>query len=526
MLVNYLLCKLACSAREVHWVVPLRNARYTACPAVFRSEEGEGMKSRISALLLLTLAFTVPTFASSHREAPLITEDQTMDNTDVYAFRSPDAPDTITIIADYIPLEEPSSAPNYYNFSPSGVYEIHIDNNGDGKEDITYQFQFRTDVRNPSTFLYNIGPVLTLDSANLNVRQFYTVNRIAGLRRVGAPASLGATFQVAPANIGPKSTPNYASLANAAVYTLPNGGGKVFAGPRDDPFFVDIGAIGDLATLRPIQQLHLVPPVAPSASGVDGLKGFNVHTIAIQVPISQLISAGGVPTDATASNAVIGVWATSSRPRVTILNTGINRRQTLSGLSQVSRLGMPLVNEVVMPLAFKDLFNASEPSGDKALYDSNVDFRNRILDPELAKLFTALYGVSVPPAPRNDIVQVFLTGVPGLNQPPNVVPAEMLRLNVAIPPTATASVSRLGVLGGDKGGFPNGRRLTDDVVDIELRVVAGVLVSGFDKAPNNALTDGVDANDGTFLSTFPYVALPWQGFESRPHTTASVGSGQ
>lgn len=463
-------------------------------------------------------------FASSHREAPLITEDPTMDNTDVYVFRSPDAPNTITIIANYIPLEEPSSAPNYYNFSPSGVYEIHIDNNGDGKEDITYQFQFRTDVRNPNTFLYNTGPVLTLDSANLNVRQFYTVTRIDGLRRSGTPTILnpsgGGTLQVAPANIGPKSTPDYTSLANAAVYTLASGV-KVFAGPRDDPFFVDIGAIGDLATLRPIQQLHLVPPMLPSATGVDGLKGFNVHTIALQIPIANLVAGGTAPTDPTASNAVIGVWATSSRARVTLLSTGSIRRQTLGGLSQVSRLGMPLVNEVVMPLAFKDIFNASEPNGDKPLFDSNADFRNRILDPELAKLFTALYGVSVPPAPRNDIVQVFLTGVPGLNQPPNVVPAEMIRLNVATPVTPTANVSRLGVIGGDNGGFPNGRRLADDVVDIELRVVAGVLVSGFNKAPNNALTDGVDANDHAFLSTFPYVAPPNPGFDSNPHPTTN-----
>jgi hypothetical protein len=280
---------------------------------------------------------------------------------------------------------------------------------------------------------------------------------------------------------------------------------------------VDIGAIVDLLTLRPIQQLNLVPPMASAAPGVDGLKGFNVHTIAVQVPISALVAGGNVPTAPTAANAVIGVWASSSRPRVTILNTGASRRQTVSGNSQVSRLGMPLVNEVVLPLKFKDIFNGSEPRGDKALFDGNEEFRNRVLDPEVAKLMTALYGVSVPPAPRNDLVQVFLTGIPGANQPPNVVPAEMIRLNVAVPVTASANVNRLGVIAGDLGGFPNGRRLGDDVVDISLRVVAGVLVNGFNKSPNNALTDGVDTNDKAFLSTFPYVALPHQGFESRPH---------
>ena len=475
--------------------------------------------SRLTMLLLFVAMFPLAASASSHREAPLIAEDPTMDNTDVYAFRSPDAPNTVTLIANYIPLQEPDNAPNFYNFSPNGVYEIHIDNNGDGKEDITYQFKFTSVTSIPTTSHYNVGPILTLDSPNLAFRQFYTVTRITGSRRGGSGTVLspsGNGFQVPPYNVGPKSTPDYASLANAATYTMQNGAGKVFAGPRDDPFFVDIGGIGDLLTLRPIQQLHLVAPVAGSAPGVDGLRGFNVHTIALQIPISQLTANGSTPTSLTDPNAIIGVWATSSRPRVSILNTGATRIQTLSGLSQVSRLGMPLVNEVVLSRQFKDIFNASEPQGDAPLFTSNADFRNRVLDPEVPKLLTALYGLSVPPAPRNDLVQVFLTGVPGLNQPANVTPAEMLRLNVAVP--VTASPDRLGVLNNDLQGFPNGRRLADDVVDITLRVAAGVLVPGFNKAPNNALSDGVDANDKAFLSTFPYVALPTAGFDSRPHT--------
>jgi hypothetical protein len=476
---------------------------------------------RIQALAIAALFVITSTaaLASSHREAPLIKEDPTADNTDVYAFRSPDAPDTVTIIANFIPLEEPSNGPNFYSFSDSALYEIHIDNNGDAREDITYQFRFRTDVRDNSTFLYNTGPVLTLDSANLNVRQFYTVNRITGDRRSAPGTSLGSTFQVAPANIGPKSTPSYSALANAAVFTLPNNGGKVFAGPRDDSFFVDIGGIVDLLTLRPIQQLHAVPPMASSAPGVDGLRGYNVHTIAIQVPIASLVN-GSVPTAPTASNAVIGVWSTTSRSRVTVLSGGNLLRQTVGGTTQVSRLGSPLVNEVVLSLAFKDIFNSSEPRGDNALFTTNEAFRNRVLDPETAKLMKALYGLDVPPAPRNDLVQVFLTGVPGATMPPNVTPAEMLRLNVAVP--VTASPNRLGVIAGDLGGFPNGRRLADDVVDISLRVVAGVLVQGYNKQPNNMLTDGVDANEVPFLSTFPYAALPWQGFESRPHTNAGT----
>lgn len=475
------------------------------------------MKRLATALLAMLLA--LPALGSSHREAPLITEDPTHDNTDVYVFRSPDAPDTITIIANFIPLEEPSSAPNYYNFSDNGMYEIHIDNDGDAVEDVTYQFRFRTDRRTGNTFLYNTGPVTTLDDADLNVRQFYTVTRIDGTRRGGTRADMGSQYQVAPYNIGPKSTPDYAALASAAVATLPNGGGRVFAGPRDDPFFVDIGAIGDLLTLRPIQQLHNVPPVLPSADGVDGLAGFNVHTIALQIPTARLVRGGNVPTAIDAPNAVIGVWASASRSRVTILNAGATGRQGLGGTQQVSRLGMPLVNEVIIPLAFKDIFNASEPKGDFPLFQSNETFRNRILDPEIAKLFTQLYGVSVPASPRNDLVDVFLKGVSGLNQPPNVVPADMIRLNVAVP--AASSPNRLGVLAGDNAGFPNGRRLGDDVVDIALRVAAGVLVDGFNKEPNNVLTDGVDGNDRAFMSTFPYVALPYQGFESRPHANAT-----
>lgn len=217
---------------------------------------------------------------------------------------------------------------------------------------------------------------------------------------------------------------------------------------------------------------------------------------------------------------MIGVWATASRSRVTIQTPG--RVQNVSGLSQVSRLGMPLVNEVILSRKFKDAFNSLAPSGDAPLYTANAEFRSLILDPELPKLFKVLYNIDSPPAPRNDLVQVFLTGIPGANQPPNVVPAEMIRLNVAVPVTAGDNINRLGVIGGDNGGFPNGRRLADDVVDVSLRVAAGVLLPAFNRAPNNALTDGVDANDRAFLSTFPYVPLPHQGFESRPHATSGT----
>lgn len=464
------------------------------------------MKRSLSLFLVCLLA-PAALLASSHREAPLITEDPAADATDVYVFRSPDAPSTVTLVANYVPFAASQGGPNFFRFSDNVLYEIHIDNNGDAKEDITYQFRFRTETRNGNTFLYNTGPITSLDDADLNVRQFYTVTRVDGNRRSGTSRQIGGDFQVAPWNIGPRSTPNYdANLGMPAVANLPDNAGKVFAGPRDDPFFVDLGSVFDLLALRPIQALHLINQPG-NAAGVDGLKGYNVLTIALQVPITDVVQS--------TANQIIGTWTTASRARVTVRSPGLRPVQNLSAPTQVSRLGMPLVNEVVIPLAFKDFFNSSEPSGDLPLFESNETFRNRILNPEAATLVPVLYpGVSVPAAPRNDIVSVFLTGLDGLNKPANVVPSEMIRINLSTP--VTASPNRLGALAGDTGGFPNGRRLADDIVDIELRVVAGVLVSGFNKEPNNLLTDGVDANDKLFLSTFPYLASPHQGYESMP----------
>lgn len=475
------------------------------------------LKSLLFALLLVPAAL----FASSHREAPLIMEDPTADNTDVYIFRSADAAGMVNIIANFNPLEEAGGGPYFYDFSDTAVYEIHVDNDGDAVEDLTWQFRFRTDYRNAAgTFLYNTGPITGLDDADLNMRQFYTVTRIAGDRRTGTRTELG-TFQTAPANIGPKSTPDYPALANAAIGSLPSGGGRVFAGPRDDPFFIDVAATFDLLRLRPIQQLHVVPPTLASAPGIDGLKGYNVQTIALQVPIQSVTSNGQAVGGPTAANAIVGVWSTVSRNRVTILSPGSRPVQLGGGTTQVSRLGMPLVNEAVMSIALKDTFNSLEPSQDKPLFDSNELFRNRILDPELAKLMELLYGLDVPPAPRNDLVAVFLTGLAGANQPAGVVPAEMIRINLGVAPSA--SPNRLGGIASpaDPAGFPNGRRLADDVHDISLRVVAGVLVPGFNVAPNNALTDGVDTNDVSFLTSFPYVGLPHQGTDHEHHGPAA-----
>ncbi len=429
------------------------------------------------------------TRASSHREAPLISNDPVADNTDLYAFVSPVNSDRVTFIANFIPLEAPSGGPNFDKFDDNVLYEIMIDNNADAVEDVTYQFRFKTQVLNPNTFLYNTGVISALDSAAFNVRQSYTVTRVTGPRRTGAAQVLATDLPTPPVNVGLRSTPNYPALAAAAVRQLPNGT-QVFAGQRDDSFFVDLNLFDLLA----------VPPADNSNS--DTLAGFNVHSIAIEVPITELTSNRSRPTVATDPNAVIGIWTTTSRPSVT---TRIPGGQTHSTRwVQISRLGNPLVNEVVIPRSTKDAFNSLEPTGDAAAL-------NFVLDPEVPKLLTALFGVVSPPAPRNDLVTIFLRGIPGLNQPPNGTPSEMLRLNVGISPSGTPN--RLGVLAGDIAGFPNGRRLGDDVVDIGLRVLAGAspLTPTFNTGINAQLGDGVSGNDKPYLATFPFIGLPHAG---------------
>jgi uncharacterized protein DUF4331 len=427
--------------------------------------------------------------ASSHREAPLISQDPLADNTDVYAFVSPNRPDRVTLIANFIPLEAPYGGPNFFKFDDNVLYEIMVDNDGDAVEDVTYQFRFRTDVRNPNTFLYNTGTITSLDSPAFNVRQFYSVTQINGPRRRGPGAVLADNLPTPPVNVGFQSTPNYDALAAAAIRQLPNGI-QVFAGQRDDPFFVDLNVFDLLA----------VPPADTNNS--DSVAGFNVHTIAIEVPITELTSNGLRPSSASDSNAVIGIWSTTSRPSVT--NRGNGQEKHNSHFVQVSRLGQPLVNEVVIPRGVKDVFNSLEPTGDAAA----LSF---VTDPEVPRLLAALFGIQSPPAPRNDLVTIFLTGIPGLNQPPNVRPSEMLRLNVAIQPSPNPNP--LGVVGGDLAGFPNGRRLGDDVVDIALRVMAGAtpLTPGFNTGINAQLGDGVSGNDKPFLTTFPFVPSPAAG---------------
>jgi hypothetical protein len=453
------------------------------------------------AVAALVAVQRLPGRASSHREAPLISQDPLADNTDLYAFRSPDRPDTVTIVANYIPLESPAGGPNFPAFDDSVLYEIHIDNDGDAQEDLTYQFRFKTETRNPDTFLYNTGPIASLDDPNWNRPQTYSVKLVRhGRGPAGLDEILGTHLATPPDNIGPRSTPNYEALAAAAVHTLP-GGTKVFAGQRDDPFFVDLGSVFDLAGLRPFNAAHLIP--LPVAAGRDAVARYNTHSIAIQVPIAQLVHA---------PNTTIGIYASASRQAVRILRRD-GSRDDFGEYVQVSRLGEPLINEAVIPLGEKDGWNRSEPEDD-------ARFEGFYTRPEVSRLENLLYGSALAPIDdtnRTDLVAILLTGVPGLNFT-GARRADLLRLNTTIPPSP--SPSRLAVLDGDLAGFPNGRRLADDVVDIELRAFAqgyGSFLQGLlglpNKSPNNLLGDGVDKNDVPFLAQFPYVGTPHQGYD-------------
>ncbi|MDQ3045593.1 MAG: DUF4331 domain-containing protein, partial [Chloroflexota bacterium] len=437
---------------------------------------------------------TGASFAASHREAPAISQDPIADHTDVFAFVSPDQPDTVTLVANFFPGEDPAGFPFFYGFGDDVVYDINIDLNADALPDVVYRFDFSTQFTDPNGLAYNSGVIDTLDSPNLNKQQFYSISEL----RIDAATELASGLQVPPANVGENSIPDYEALVDAATYEV--GDLQVFAGQRDDPFFIDIGSLGDLLTIR-------VPP-GNNDCGINGLAGFNVQTIAVQVPIASLSASGAAPTGADDPNAIIGVWSSSSRFSTTVIAAD-GTRTGQGDLVQVSRMGNPLVNELAVAVQDKDVFNGSVPADD-------AQFLDYVTTPILPGLINAIYGIDVPAGDRQDLVQVFLTGVPGLNQPANVAPSEMIRLNMAIPPAA--SPNPLGVIGGDTAGYPNGRRLGDDVVDISLRVMAGVLVGPeFDVAPNNVLGDGVNGNDLPFLASFPYVAAPHSGFEHEHH---------
>src|SRR5919199_294585 len=460
----------------------------------------------VAALGAGALAVTLSS-GSSHREAPLSSIDPTADDTDVYAFKAADAPNALTIVANWIPFEDPAGGPNFYRLDDRAAYYLNVDNTGDGRPDVRYRFKFRTRVLDKNSFLYALPGVASIRDPKLNVQQTYSVVResFRNGRETGHKV-LGTNLPVAPNNAGPKTFPNYAAIAGAAVRRL-SGGARVFVGQADDPFYVDLGTTFDAINIR--------NGTGNAGGGKDDLAGYNVHSFVLQVPETEVTRDGRGVSGPKAPNAVVGVWASTNRRRVAVSaapgfgpSTSALRKAGAKGQDrgeiQVSRLGNPLVNEVVIPLGKKDLFNATQPS------DDLKNFGKEVLSPQLAKVINVLFpGLKVPEANRTDIVQALLTGIPGLTQiRPGAPPTDSLKINLGVAPNP--SPKRFGVLAGDTQGFPNGRRLTDDVVDIELRVVGGFL-----KGNKLPLGDGVDSNDVPFRTSFPYVAPPHNGFDSQ-----------
>ncbi|MEV4533391.1 DUF4331 domain-containing protein [Asanoa sp. NPDC049518] len=453
-----------------------------------------------------------PTVASSHREAPLIASDPAADNTDLYAFVSPERPDYVTLVANWIPFEEPNGGPNFYPFATDAAYNINVDNDGDAIADAVFRYTFKNiDKRGGKTFLYNNGPVDSFDDPNLLFKQTYKLETSFN----GGPFKTRVSnAPVAPSRIGNASMPDYQKLRDEATIQL-EGGWKLFAGQADDPFFLDLRVFdllygGDL-----------------SETGQDTLAGYNVNTIALQVPFKDVALRG----DAN-RNPVVGIWTTTDRAKVRV--TGQSTQGIRGERVQVSRLGNPLVNEVVVPANLKDAFNSISPDKDAGI----PAVVKRVTDPELPKLIEAIYGVPAPATPRNDLVEIFLTGITtkaggpikaDLNSQLNnkdvnakrFRPSEMLRLNLGVP--VADQPNRLGVLGGDLQGFPNGRRLTDDAVDIAVQAVEGAAQTG-QLVDALAAGDKVDANDNEFGDQFPYVALPNVGAVNGGQSSAAAGS--
>jgi hypothetical protein len=468
---------------------------------------------------------------SSHREAPGISQDPVADNTDTYAFVSPDDPTTVTIITNYVPLEGPPGGPNFFEFGDDVLYQIYIDNDGDALPEITYSFLFNTTYQNPNTFLYNTGPITSLTSGTWNKRQFYNVMVRRDNDGKGKPKKqkhdhdgqgtmIGSNLACPPCNIGPRSTPNYqTALADHAVHVLPTGE-TVFAGQRRDGFYVDLGATFDLADIRPIQHLHLIP--TPDAPAHDPLVGFNVHTIALKVPIHMLTSDGSVPSDPMSTKAVLGVWGAASRRKVTVRDPEKNGTDPKKSgpWVQVSRLANPLFNEVIVPIGQKDYWNSADPVDDS-------QFAEYVKKPELQTLLPILYPGQFPhlagiTGDRGDLVAILLTGIPsgligGFQNSTGSTLADMLRLNVAIPPASSPSL--FGILGGDLAGFPNGRRVFDDIVTIELQAIAGatyplVNPSYVKDAAIPAVQSYITPDPSRYKTAFPYLGTPLDGFST------------
>jgi len=512
------------------------------------------LKAAVGLALSLIIAMPPGAFASSHREAPITALDHAADITDFYAFVSYDHPDRVTFVMNVDPFLQPSNGPNFFPFDPNILYSIKIDNNQDAKEDLTIEIRFFSQIRAPGLFTGFVGagkgidapanspkpvapgtpivpPAITsltgAGSVGINTQQTYEVVLV---RPNGTSENLqnseGGSLVTVPTNVGPRTMPDYDALAAQGIYNLQGAGTsniRVFAGTVADPFFIDLGATFDSVNYRSAAGGGVLTAAQDADDHMnvapDSVSGFNVNTIAIEIPISMLTSDGKVHP-ATDPKATIGAWATTSRPQHTI------RQSPLPAVSfgdwyQVQRLGNPLINELIIGTGSKDKFSMSNPVNDS-------QFASFALDPLLARVANAVYGINIPPPPRLDLLPLVTYAPPiAANGTPAGPIADMLRLNTGVPPTPYANRSRLGLIAGDAAGFPNGRRLTDDVVDIALRVVAGgVLANGFDVAPNNMIGDGVNAADVPPQETFPYVHYAYSGRDSRHIDPSEVGCGE
>lgn len=473
--------------------------------------------------LMMTAYLTTPAFGASHREAPAIALDPTADITDVYAFRSPNNPDNAVFIMNVIPAQEPSSGPNYFTFDDEVLYQIHLDTNQDGSaEDIVYQIRFDTEIRPPFddlpiAYAGANGGINALDgqgSEGLGLRQRYTVKEVRGRQR----RNLGTeTMFTVPSNIGPRTIPDYEGLTEQGIYPM-NNGGKVFTGQRDETFYIDLGGTFDTLNFRrpPILNDDQDADDTDNPFGNDMFSGFNVNTIAIEVPISEISDN---------PNAVIGMYASTSRQKIQVLRSN-GQKKNLGQFVQVARMGNPLINELIIGTGKKDQWNATAPAKDRQF----VDFYQ---NPTLPAILNSIFGTAFPVTDRKDLVNALLkypsqnqNGV-CTNQAPNRC-ADLLRLNLGIAATPLDSQKRLGVLAGDGAGFPNGRRPNDDVTDIALRVVAGALIDP--NVPN--LGDGVNFNigapgtnvtDNGVYTVFPYLPTPHDGRNRRHVDCGELG---
>jgi hypothetical protein len=496
-------------------------------------------KSILCIVLAAALAAPPNGFGASHREAPITALDHKADITDFFAFVSYDDPTKVTFLLNVDPLLEPGNGPNYFPFDDTIQYAIRVDNNNDAVEDIYFLFQFQTEVRAPAVFTGFVGagaginspanspapvppgtpivpPAITsLDgagSAGLNLRQKFTVTMVNNGVATPLTNQTGDPLFAVPSNVGPRTMPNYPALAAQGIYSLGNGI-RVFAGTVDDPFYIDLGAAFDSLNFRtgagggvlsPAQDADDHTNIAP-----DFVSGYNVNTIAIEVPIAMLTRTGTVVA-ATDPAATIGAWGTTARPRTLVRRSPLPAASSGS-FAQIQRMGNPLINELIIGTGYKDYWSMTQPKDD-------AQFANFDLDPLLARVLNAVYGINVPPAPRTDLLPLVTYAPPiaAVGTPAGPV-ADLLRLNTGVAPTPAGNRRRLGLLAGDGAGFPNGRRVSDDVTDIAARAVAGVLNPAFNVSPNNRIGDGVNTNDLPYQETFPYVGFAQSGRDRR-HT--------